>query len=288
MNIFDGDSKKMVSAIKGFICITSALNSWQSHFYGRMVVLLCLMMVSVQLWAQRQVIHQNLYWVRYTNTIALNNPKLSVQFEAEGRRFFETSERHHFIMHSRLHYRVTPQFNVAGGITYSRQSTQFPFRDFNLVVPEIRLVQEANYNIPISRRVSIQQRLRIDNRFIRSNDGRILNEGYYFNFRFRFRLQGSFLLNKDLSKNATILKVSNEVMVNAGSRIVYNIFDQNRIYLGVEKRFSKSISGEIGYLHWYQQTSAGDIFFNRNIIRTTLFHNIKLSKAKVEAIPITE
>jgi hypothetical protein len=239
-------------------------------------------------YAQRQNVRQNLYWIRYANTTALRNPKLSVQFEAEGRRFMETNERHHFITHSRLHYRINPQLNVAGGITYSRQSSQFPFREENLVVPEIRLVQEANYNIPVSKRVSIQQRLRIDNRFIRRNNGRELLEGYYFNFRFRFRLQGSILLNKDLAKQPTILKISNEVMLNAGSRIVYNIFDQNRIYLGVEKRFSKALAGEIGYLHWYQQTSAGSLFFDRNIIRTTLFHNLKFTKSKAEPIPMYE
>lgn len=238
--------------------------------------------------SQRENIVQNLYWLRYANSIALLNPKLSVQFEAEGRRFFETNERHHFITHSRLHYRVDPQFNVGGGITYSRQSSQFPVREDNLVVPEVRLVQEGNYNIPVSKRVSIQQRLRIDNRFIRRNNGRELLEGYYFNFRFRYRLQSSILLNKDLGKQPTILKISNEVMVNAGSRIVYNIFDQNRIYIGVEKRFSKSISGEIGYLNWYQQTASGSLFFDRNIIRTTLFHTIKPRGAKRNAIPIYE
>lgn len=250
------------------------------------LILLSISLVKAQ--SQRENVVQNLYWFRYANTTALLNPKLSVQFEAEGSRFLKTSERHHFITHSRLHYRVDTQFNVAGGITYSRQSSQFPFREQNLVVPELRLVQEANYNIPLSKRVSIQQRLRIDNRFIRRNNGAELLEGYYFNFRFRYRLQTSILLNKDLAKQSTILKISNEVMINAGNRIVYNIFDQNRIYIGIEKRFSKAISGEIGYLNWYQQTASGSLFFDRNIIRTTLFHTIKPKGARGNAIPIYE
>lgn len=254
-------------------------------FFGYTILLSLLVSTA---YAQRENISQNLFWMRYANTTALKNPKLSLQFEAEGRRFFETYERHHFITHGRLHYRVAPQFNIAGGITYSRQSSQFPFRDQNLVVPEIRFVQEANYNIPVSKRVSIQQRLRIDYRFIRRNNGFELLEGNNFNVRFRFRLQGSILLNKDLSKNPTMLKISNEVMVNAGSRITYNIFDQNRIYLGLEKRFSKALAGEIGYLHWYQQTAAGNVFFDRNIIRTTLFHNLKFTKSKAEPIPMYE
>jgi hypothetical protein len=214
--------------------------------------------------------------MRYVNQTTFKNNKLNLQYEIEGRRFIETKERHHFITHARLHYRVTPQFNVGGGLTYSRQSSQFPNREDNLVVPEIRFVQEANYTIPVNKRISIQQRLRIDERFIRKNNGFELLEGHTFNFRFRLRLQGNFRLNKDDNKLPTLMKVSNEVMFNAGKNIIYNVFDQNRIYAGVEQRFSKSFSGEVGYLHWFQQTAIGNRFFSRDIIRFTLFHNINV------------
>lgn len=226
--------------------------------------------------AQKEIVRQNLWWMRYYNQTTLKNTKLVFHYEIEGRRFLETKERHHFITHARLHYKVNSQFNVGGGVTYSRQSSQFPIREDNLVVPEIRFVQEANYNIPINKRIALQQRFRIDERFIRINNGSELLDGYYFNFRFRFRFQGNFRLNSDENKKPTILKISDEVMFNAGSKITYNIFDQNRLYFGLEQQFSKSIAGEVGYLHWFQQTAAGNIFFQRNIVRFTLFHNIFL------------
>ena len=68
--------------------------------------------------------------------------------------------------------------------------------------------------------------------------------------------------------------MSDELMINVGNNIIYNLFDQNRIYLGMEQSFSKTISAELGYLYWFQQRSSGNQFFDRDIIRFTLLHRI--------------
>ena len=65
-------------------------------------------------------------------------------------------------------------------------------------------------------------------------------------------------------------------MFNAGKQIIYNQFDQNRIYAGLEQGLIKNISAEIGYIYWYQQRATGNQFFDRNIIRFTLLHKIDL------------
>ena len=225
--------------------------------------------------AQKTVTHQDLFWIRYHNVIRFD-PKIIWHNEIEERRFFEGGQHHHFIMHSRLHYKFDPRAEVGAGITYSLQSPQFPNSVSDLVVPEIRLVQEINYSTPLSKRIGLHQRFRVDERFIRTNNGMELLDGYTFNWRFRFRVMATFRLNENVEKNNTILKVFDELMVNAGSSIVFNQFDQNRIYVGIEQILSKKISVELGYLKWYQQTAAGDLFFNRNIIRLTLVHNITL------------
>jgi hypothetical protein len=137
-------------------------------------------------------------------------------------------------------------------------------------------VQEVNLGNPLTKRLIIQQRLRIDERFIHKNNGKELLDGYDFNFRFRYRLQVTYRINKLEATNATILKLSDELIVNAGKNIVYNHFDQNRIYVGIEQGINKTISAELGYLHWYQQRASGNQFFDRDIIRFTLNHKIKL------------
>jgi len=115
--------------------------------------------------------------------------------------------------------------------------------------------------------------VRIEERFIRKNNGTELLDGYNFNMRYRLRFQYQFLLWKN--KNAA-LKVSNELMVNSGKNV--NFFDQNRIYVAYEHNFSKKLSAEIGYLGWYQQRVQFDTYFQRDIVRLTIYNKINFSK----------
>lgn len=224
---------------------------------------------------QKEVIPQSLYWTRYYNQLSIN-PQWTWHNEIDNRRFFNNNKQHHLIIHSHVHYKIHPSFDAAVGLTYSRQSPQFPDAPSALVVPEIRPFQEFNFTAAISKRLSLGQRLRIDERFIHKNNGKALLDGYDFNFRVRFRLQANMIVSKAISMNQTTLKIANELMVNAGSSIALNPFDQNRIYLGIEQNLGKKASVELGYLHWYQQRSSGYQFFKRDIIRLTLYHRIKL------------
>jgi len=225
--------------------------------------------------AQKTVTHQSLYWVRYNNQLTINK-KWTWNNEIDDRRFFENSRQHHLIMHSRLHYKFFQNIDAAFGLTYSLQSPQDPNSINTLVVPELRAFQEINFSNVFSKKFTLQQRLRIDERFIHKNNGKDLLDGYDFNFRFRYRLQANFKISKDKAKDTTVLKVADELMINAGSNIIYNVFDQNRIYIGVQQGISKNISFELGYLYWFQQRVTGNQFFSRNIIRLTLYHKIKL------------
>ncbi|MEZ4900699.1 MAG: DUF2490 domain-containing protein [Spirosomataceae bacterium] len=216
-----------------------------------------------------------MYWTRYYNQLAFNS-KWSWHNELDNRRFFEHNIQHHFISHSHLHYLILPNLDLSLGVTYSRQSPQFTNLPNRLVVPEIRPFQEITLTTPFSKRLTFSQRLRIDERFIHSNNGIELLNGYEFNWRFRYRMQATVLISKIGVKYPTHLKLANELMINAGKNIVFNYFDQNRFYVGIEHAFSKKIAIEAGYLHWFQQRNTGNQFFNRDIFRLTLYHRIKL------------
>lgn len=226
---------------------------------------------------QKEVIHQALYWTRYYNQLSIN-PQWAWHNEIDNRRFFNNNKQHHLIIHSHIHYKIHPNFDAALGLTYSRQSPQFPDAASKLVVPEIRPFQEFNFTSVISKRLSLIQRLRIDERFIHRNNGKTLLDGYDFNFRVRLRLQANWVVSKTISTHQTTLKIANELMVNAGRLIALNPFDQNRIYFGIEQKMSKKAAVELGYLHWYQQRSSGYQFFSRDIIRLTLYHRLTLKQ----------
>jgi hypothetical protein len=237
------------------------------------VLILLLFIVPTSLRAQKSITNQSLYWIRYYNIWTIND-KWAWHNEVDNRRFLTINRQHHLITHSRIHYKLAPNADVALGLTYSLQSPHDPYGDSRLVVPERRIYQESNFSSPLSERWTLQHRVRIDQRFIRRTQGAELAEGYDFNFRFRYRLQVSCLLSNPTRKHRTTLKLSDELMVNAGKSIVYNHFDQNRIYIGIEQQMHKHLSVELGYLNWYQQRASGNQFFSRDIIRLTILHRV--------------
>lgn len=222
---------------------------------------------------QKNITNQNLYWTRFFNQWAINE-RFTLHSEFENRRFWTPNTQHHFITHNHLHYRVSKNFDAALGYTYSIQSPQIPDGRSNLVVPEHRPFQEFNYTNPINTKLVFGQRLRIDERFFRKNNGKELLDGYDFNFRFRYRLQISYILNNKSKQTKDIIKFSDELMINAGKRIVNNIFDQNRISVAWEHNINKNWSAEVSYINWFQQRSSGVDFFNRDITRLTIFHKM--------------
>jgi hypothetical protein len=241
----------------------------------RYYFLISIFLICNHLFGQANITNQNLYWTRYYNQLSLN-AKLTWHNEVDMRRFMDNSRLHHVIAHSHIHYKIAPNFDIGAGITYSQQSPQFSDATSTLVVPEIRPFQEITQSQTLGKRVTLSHRFRLDERFIRKNNGTELLDGTDFNFRFRFRPQLAINLSKLENKTPTNLKIADELMVNFGGEIVYNHFDQNRVYVGLEKVLSKNFSVEMGYLHWYQQRSSGKDFFDRNILRLTVLHKMKL------------
>lgn len=196
--------------------------------------------------------------------------------EIDDRHFFENNRQQQLIIHSRLHYKFIKNMEAAFGITYSSQNPQDPQSTSKLIIPEFRPVQEISFSNPFSSRFNLQQRLRVDERFIRKNDRLNLLEGYDFHIRFRYRIQMSYRINEIEDKVPLAVKISDELMINSGSKFAGKRFDQNRIYTGLELGLVKDLSAELGYLHLSQQRANINQYFERDIIRLTLYHKIQI------------
>ncbi len=115
----------------------------------------------------------------------------------------------------------------------------------------------------------------MEERFIHNSNTKDLTSGYRFNFRGRYQLQLSYvLIDRPDAAGTLSAKVSDEIMFNFGHNIVYNSFDQNRIYAGLNYGISKSIQVELGYLNWFQERSSGNQYYDRDIVRITIYHKI--------------
>ena len=117
-------------------------------------------------------------------------------------------------------------------------------------------------------------------RFFHDVENNALAGGYrYSNIRIRYQLGLDIPIFKKKNKEDLIsVKLKDEIMVNAGSKIVRNTFDQNRFSLGLQYCVDPYFSFEVGYMNWFQQRTSGVDYYDRDIVRLSLFHTITLKK----------
>jgi hypothetical protein len=128
--------------------------------------------------------------------------------------------------------------------------------------------------------VSFDHRFRAEARFFHNTNASRseLDDGFAFgNFRFRYKFQATIPLVKIADNRYLKLKLSDELHLNAGRNILMNVFDQNRLYGGIGFDLTRDVFVEAGYLNWFQQRPNSE-FFNRDILRFTVFHKVNLKK----------
>ncbi|GAA4423619.1 hypothetical protein GCM10023188_02640 [Pontibacter saemangeumensis] len=229
----------------------------------------------------KQVTKQQLVTYTYNNTLAFR-PKWALTTEIQERRFRNPDEQHQFQISSRLYYSLGKSWGASVGFAYLLQSPQDPHATDDLVVPELRPYVQFDYRQRIGR-LSIGHRYMIEKRFFRNTAYGELAKGYNTNYRFRYRLGLEYHI-ANINNLPLQVKASEEIHVNAGKSILYNRFNQNRIYVGLNYALHKNINIEAGYLYWFQQRVTGNQFFSRDIISLMIFHKINLNK-KEDADP---
>lgn len=224
---------------------------------------------------RKNINHQSILWTRYYNQLILNNV-WSIHTEFDNRVFLKPSEQNLYVFRIQGRYKINEKLEAGIGYAYFSVSTQVPEQTFNFEIPENRGQQDLTWKEKI-KGVTINQRFQVEERFIRNSNNQELIDGTTFFWRFRYRLQGDYTFWK---KENQFLKtiIFDEIMLNAGKNIVYNTFDQNRIYAGLQYGLNENLAVEIGYLKSFQQRPNGTDYFDRDIIRLSIFHKINFIK----------
>jgi hypothetical protein len=233
--------------------------------------------------AQKKVTNQNLGWLGLNTTIDINQ-KWYFQNEMQVRQFLNPFIQHQYFIRSHLRYKFGQSgYDASVGLCYFSQKPNDPEALVRLSIPEWRphleLIKRSKIN-----KIIIESRYRAEARFFHqaNREKTELVDGYRFNnYRLRYRLQATIPI-LDLSKtNKLKFKMGNEVMLNLGSKINLNVFDQNRFSFSFGFNLYRDISLDIGYLNWFQELTDGS-FINRDIVQVTVFHKLRLKKNKSE------
>ncbi len=226
-------------------------------------------------WAQKDVQRQAQIW----HGIYLNLP-ISKSFqlgsEIQERHFVAPLVQQQFLARNQLFYNISKDTKAILGISHCQHGPSKPNAKNAITIPEWRL-EIGLSNRQVFKHFSVQHRYRWESRFYKQVDNNQLSKKYSFShFRLRYQLGIDIPLIKKKSRELPVLtlKLKEEVMLNIGTSIVYNIFDQNRLSAGLYVMPNEHSGFEIAYLNLFQQQAKGTDFYNRNILRLSFYYNI--------------
>ncbi|PWA06445.1 DUF2490 domain-containing protein [Flavobacterium psychrotolerans] len=223
--------------------------------------------------AEKNVDHQSLVWTRYYNLLELDK-KWSIHSEFDNRIFIEPIAQNLFVARVQGKYKITDSVELGSGFAYFSVATQNPDVDSGFNKPEYRALQDITLKRSLGK-INLNHRCQTEERFFRNFDSQGLKGGTTFALRFRYRIQGDYVLWKNVKQSLKAV-LADEIMFNAGSEVIKNKFDQNRIYVALQYCINKIFAIEAGYLNSYQQRVSGVDYYNRDIFRITFYHKIKL------------
>jgi len=200
--------------------------------------------------------------------------KWFIMSDVQERSFIKPIKQNQLLLRTQANYNLGHDWTVAAGTSYVLTHAGDPSSLSNLVIPEIRINQDLNYKQKFNG-FSFGHRYRMEERFIKRSMNDTLIEGYKFIERLSYTFSFEYNLLKPKNKLRSLtFKASDGVFINASKHIVYNTFDQNRFYTGLNYQIYKDIAIELGYINIFQQRSSGNEFFNRNVASFSINHKM--------------
>lgn len=241
----------------------------------RVILFLLLSVLSQAQTDEKNIDHQSILWTRYYNQLLLNE-KWSLHSEFDNRLFLKPVQENLYVVRIQGRYKINDHLETGAGFAYFSVDTQVPVINPDYNTPEYRGQQDLTWKSNVNK-VTLTQRFQVEERFIHNANKDELLPGTTFFWRFRYRLQGDYTFWK---KEKQLLKavLSDEIMFNFGKKIIKNTFDQNRIYAAIHLGLNSNLAFELGYLNSFQRRSNGIDYLNRDIIRFSIFHKIKILK----------
>lgn len=143
-------------------------------------------------------------------------------------------------------------------------------------IPEHRLWQQIQW-FEKKNWLSTMQYVRLEERFRQKVEENELASDYSFNYRVRYAIALAIpLKGKPGEAKTPFVFLNDELMINFGSEITNNYFDQNRFFAGIGYQFTRNLNAHLGYLNVFQQFPQAETFRQVNGIRLFIFHNLDL------------
>ena len=138
---------------------------------------------------------------------------------------------------------------------------------------EHRIFEQIQFTNTYKTKLSLLQRLRNEQRWQEI----IVNDIKAGKNKFSNRVRYLLSLNYQVFKKNTLPQIafSDEILLQFGKEIIYNTFDQNRIFIGIKQKINNSLSFDTGYMSVFQQKSNGYSYTQNNTFRLFFYYTFK-------------
>lgn len=243
-----------------------------------LLIISLLFFLTVSLWGQqKKVTHYNQLWYAYNNNTRISD-RWGIWMDLQNK---DKSEYvHNFdVKENTLGgiYYLKNKMRLTGAFTYIQSYPNDKLPDF--YAPEYRPWQMLQWRNNW-KDMSFAHWVRLEERFKTKtiNANQLTN-----NFDFSYRLRYNIFIEKPLTskkrqKGAFSLSLAEEVYLSYGQSIVYNTFDQNRVFGGFLYYFNTHDFLQLGYTNVIQHLAGKDQYKSIDAIKLTFFNNLDFRK----------
>lgn len=207
-------------------------------------------------------------WLTYTGEHALND-RWAFLFDGNIRRTEFASVWRSLLVRPGFQWRLNPAVRFGAGYGFSYV---YPAGSSSGTThaPEHRIYQQVLLSHTISK-LALSHRYRFENRWFAQKDtvaGDERTQSWLKRQRARYQVKGTF----PLGSGRTYLSGFDEVFINIGANVRYNVFDQNRFAAGLGVRLTNTLRLESYYLN-YLVLHAGGRGLDRNHVWLTMLNS---------------
>ncbi|HYG03062.1 MAG TPA: DUF2490 domain-containing protein [Chryseosolibacter sp.] len=182
-------------------------------------------------------------WYMYFGNHKLSE-KIGLHAEVQLRRNKIISEKQQLLLRTGLDFYLPSggRFTVGYGFIETH-----PYGEFAApkAFPEHRIWQQYLTTQAIGK-LKLTHRYRLEQRMIGNAATGKFDDGRYEN---RFRYMARIVIDLNKAPRPLYLALYDEILVNFGKEVGYNLFDQNRLYGALGLTLSKAIKLELGYVY---------------------------------------
>lgn len=197
-----------------------------------------------------QTVNQNTGWFMFLNSTKFND-KWGMHFDLQVRTQDNWDGVRHLLVRPGITYYINKNSNATVGYLYTPTFLQEDILvgggKLKTTLTEHRIWQQYIYNHQPWKGAALSHRFRLEQRFIERQSDDLFSQ----RFRYFFRLVQPLKNQEGAFTKGMFVALQNELFFNIQNKEKLNgsLFDQNRAYLAVGYRVSKSFDIEAGYLN---------------------------------------